>query len=130
MTPLTTPHTHYDLHIVRQVPYKCEIQKDWVPLPAIHFRVKGKEGIKLIDAINLCFGGLDGRDDLMFTQGGIGNSVSCRLYVCGFRGGDYIVAQSPTCLISSMGTAHGTNRDRYVQLISLRSARGLNGYHH
>ena len=84
--------------------------------------------MKSIDAINPRFDGPDGRDDLMFTQDGIGISVSCRLHVCGFRGGDSIVAQSPTCSISSMGTSHGANRDRYVQPISLPSAPGLNGY--
>ena len=105
-------------------------QKDWVPFPPIDFVVKGNKGMKLTDAMNPRFDGPDGRDDLMFTQDGIGNSVSCRLHVCGFRGGDSIVAQSPTCSISSMGTPQGTNRDRYVQLFSLRSARGLNRYHH
>ena len=74
--------------MARQAPYRCETwQKGWTPLPSIHFKVKGMEGVKLTDAMGQSsgFSELDDRDDLMFTGGGVGNSVSCRINVCGFR---------------------------------------------
>ena len=74
--------------MIEQVPYKSEIlQKGWTALPSIYFKVKGMEGVKLTDAMGQSsgFSELDDRDDLMFTGGGVGNSVSCRINVCGFR---------------------------------------------
>ena len=69
--------------MVPQVKYKCgNSQGDWNRLPDIHFRVKGMEGIKLTNAMSARFNGLDGRDDPMFTDVDVGNSVSCRIAVC------------------------------------------------
>ena len=118
MTPPTAPPTCCDLHIVEQVPYKCEIQKDWVPFPPIDFKVKGKKGMKLTDAMNLHFDGPDGRDDPMFTQEGIGNSILFRVQVRGFYGGNSVVTQSP-CFISLSDGPRAANRQQYVQLITL-----------
>ena len=81
---LQRPH----LHMVEQAPYQLQVlQKGWTPLPSIHFKVKGMEGVKLTDAMcqSSGFSELDDRDDPMFTGGGVGNSVSCRINVCGFR---------------------------------------------
>ena len=62
---------------MEQDPYHCEIsQKGWIPLPPIDFKDKGKEGIRLTDAMNLRFDGPDNRDDPMFEDGNIGNSVT------------------------------------------------------
>lgn len=73
------------LHMVEQVPYQCKSsQKGWTPLPSIDFKVKGVEGIKLTDAMNLCFDGPDDRDEKMFTDDRVGNSVLCRIDVRGF----------------------------------------------
>jgi len=77
----TRPH----LHKVEQDPYESEnLQKDWTPLPPIEFKVNGVEGMSLTDAMNRHFDGLDGRDDPMFTDESIRNSVSCRIDVRGF----------------------------------------------
>lgn len=75
-----------ELRIVPQDKYKCaNSQGDWNRIPDIHFRVKGTEGIKLTDAMNIHFDGPDGRDDPMFTDDNVGNSVSCRIAFQGCR---------------------------------------------
>ena len=56
-------------------------QKEWIRLPDIDFRVGGVEGIRLTDAKDTYFDGPDDRDDLVFTGGDVGNSVSCRINV-------------------------------------------------
>ena len=98
---------------MQQVPYETKsMQKDWTPFPPIGFKVRGREGMKLIDAMNLYFDGPDGRDDLMFTRDGIGNCITCRIQVRGSCGGDSIITQSPF-LISLRDTPRATNQDRY-----------------
>ena len=73
------------LRKIAQDPYKCEnLQKGWTPLEPIDFTVNGKEGMRLADAMSRRFCGLDGRDDYMFGNGGLGTSVSCRIHVRGF----------------------------------------------
>ena len=74
--------------MVEQIPYKPEnVQKGWTALPSIYFKVKGMGGVKLTDAMGQSsgFSDLDDRDDPMFTSGGVGSSVSCRINVCGFH---------------------------------------------
>ena len=72
--------THPHLRGVEQVPYESEnLQKDWTLLPPIEFKVEGVEGMNLADAMNLRFDGPDDRDDPMFTDESIGNSVSYRI---------------------------------------------------
>ena len=71
-----------DHHRVQLVPYQSgNSQNRWTRFPDIDVRVSGSAGIKLSDALNVYFDGPDGRDDLMFTNGAIGNSVLCRLSV-------------------------------------------------
>jgi len=82
---------------VEQDPYYCDTpQKGWIPLPPIDFKDKGKEGIKLTDAMNLRFDGPDGRDDPMFEDGDIGNSVTCRICVRGFCGSNLCFFSAPS----------------------------------
>ena len=61
-------------------------QKGWRPLPWVGFTIleEGRklEGINLEDALNQRYSHLDGRDDPMFEDESIGNSVSCRMEVC------------------------------------------------
>ena len=65
--------------------YKVTTAQDWQRLPSIEFTLHGEgvnlEGINLDNALNKDFRGLNGRDDAVFTDGSIGNSVSCRLEV-------------------------------------------------
>ena len=85
MSPPAVLRTRQDLRMVMQDPYKPDIvQKGWIPLPSVAFDVNGVEGIKLTDAMKPRFNGPDGRDELMFTDGHVGNSVSCRIQVRGF----------------------------------------------
>ena len=73
---------HDNLHAVLQIKYKCEnIQEYWKPFPPMPFTVQGREGINLVDALNMGWAGLDGRDDAVFTQSGVGNSISLRMKV-------------------------------------------------
>lgn len=82
MVPLAILPTLPHLCIVEQVPYQCKAaQKVWTLLKTIDFRIKGVEGMKLTDAMGLHFDGLDGRDDDMFENEGVGTSVSCRIHV-------------------------------------------------
>ena len=84
MVPVNPLSTRPDLRLVEQNPYKCgNEQRDWESLASIDFRVLGVEGIRLTDAMNLRFSDLDGRDDPMFEDETIGNSVSCRIGVRG-----------------------------------------------
>ena len=126
MAPVAYLPTRPDLRLMKQNTYRCgNEQKDWKPLPTIDFTVRGKEGICLTDAANLHFSDLDGRDDLMFRDTGIGNSVSCRIEVrghfpIGFR--CCLVIHSISSwdivrVVSSWG--------RCVEWISLRYARGV-----
>ena len=86
MGPPAILFTRPRLRIVEQRPYQCKTsQKGCARLPSIYFKVEGLEGMKLTDAMNLLFNGPDDRDDLMFTNGGVGNSVSCRIDVRGFH---------------------------------------------
>ena len=88
---------------MEQVPYHCKTQqKGWTPLPSIDFRVQGRDGMNLTDALNVRFDGPDGRDDLMFTHDSIGNSVSCRMEVRGFCDRTFIVTQSFTRLVQGI----------------------------
>jgi len=111
--------------MVEQFPYRCETQNGWNPLPSIDFKVRGKEGMNLTDAANIAeFDGPDYRDDLMFTHGGIGNSISCRIEVREFSDGTSIVTDSPR-LISSWDTPRA-NQGRCGELIFLHLVRGMN----
>ena len=74
--------------MVEQTVYQSQnVQKVWQPLPSNGFMVveggRRLEGINLQDALNLRYCHLDGRDDLMFEDESIGNSISCRMEVCG-----------------------------------------------
>ena len=90
MTPPTPLQTRPHLRKVEQISYKCgNVQKGWVTLPPISFKVGGVEGIKLTDAMNLRFNGPDDRDELMFTGGSVGKSISCRIQVRGFNDDDF-----------------------------------------
>ena len=91
MTPPIPLPTRPHFHIVEQVPYRCgTLQNGWTALhESIEFKVKGLEGINLIDAMNERFDGPDGRDDNMFTDDRIGNSISCRIEVRGFCDSDF-----------------------------------------
>ena len=72
---------HGDLRAVLQIKYQCKsVQKNWKPLPSIPFAVRGRDGINLEDALNMCFS-FDGRDDEMFTQDDVGNTISLRMEV-------------------------------------------------
>ena len=85
MAPVVSLPTRPDLRLVEQTMYRCgNEQKGWKPLPTIDFTVRGKEGIRLTDGANLHFSDLDGRDDPMFKDTGIGNSVSLEIEVCGY----------------------------------------------
>jgi len=82
---------------VEQDPYHCEIsQKGWIPLPPIVFKDKGKEGIRLTDAMNLHFDGPDDRDDPMFEDGNIGNSVTFRIRVREFCDSNLCCRSAPS----------------------------------
>lgn len=43
----------------------------WKPLPPVAFTVDGKEGINLVDALDMGFSHLDDHDDLIFVEDGI-----------------------------------------------------------
>ena len=66
------------------------------------------------------------RNNSVFTQGGVGEVISCRIHVRGFRGG-IIIAQSP-CLVRV--TNSKVQQTRCVQVIPLRSVPRSNKYHH
>ena len=84
MVPFNPLPTRPDLRLVEQTLYKCgNEQNGWQRLASIDFTVVGVEGIRLTDATNLHFSYLDGRDDPMFEDEIIGNSVSCRIEVRG-----------------------------------------------
>lgn len=84
-TPLSLP-SRPELRPVPQVEYKDRKPRGkWVKLPDIDFRVKGKDGINLIDAKNERFDGPDDRDDLMFMDGNVGSSISCRMIFEGYQ---------------------------------------------
>lgn len=84
-TPLTLPNRP-DLRLVHQIEYKSgSPQGKLQQLPDINFRVKGKEGINLMDAMNERFDGPDGRDDLMFTDGNVKGTVACRIIFEGYQ---------------------------------------------
>lgn len=51
----------------------------------VDFTVAGDPGIRLTDALNPHFSGLDGRDEPMFQYPSAGSSVSCRLNACHFH---------------------------------------------
>ena len=75
---------------MHQIEYKNgNSQGQWAKLPDIDFRVKGKDGINLPDAMNEHFDGPDGRDDLMFTDGNVGGSISCRTIVSTLHAGSF-----------------------------------------
>jgi len=72
--------------VVEQTAYKSpNTQNSWRPLPSIDFKVlegeRKLEGINLEDALNQYYSYLDGRDDFMFGDENIGNSISCRMEV-------------------------------------------------
>ena len=89
-TPPTILPTRPDLHIAEQILYNRDNPRGgWVPkFHSIDFTVYGREGIKLTDAMNLCFDGPDGRYHPMFTHESIGTSVSCRIEVRGISDSD------------------------------------------
>ena len=68
----------------------------WTPRPPIDFKVEGMKGLKLTDAMDLCFGGLDGHDDPIFVYDDVGDSITCRMDVRGFCD-----SRSHRCLIPS-----------------------------
>lgn len=103
---------------MEQIEYSCKAaQKDWETLPSIDFKVQGKEGIRLTDAMNTRFGGLEDRDLPMFEGEGTGNTVSCRLNVRGrYRVGfccRSTRSRSP-CSVSSWGTWEIPNQSWYA----------------
>ena len=74
--------TRPDLRAVHQTKYQPgSAQTRWNVLSPVDFIVGGKEGIRLIDAMNLNFSHLDARDDHMFVEECIGSSVSLRIGV-------------------------------------------------
>ena len=79
--------TRPDLLIVPQIKFEPGSVRTWKRLPPIEFAVSSEginlEGINLDDALNMHFNSLNGRDDAMFTDENIGNSVSCRMKVRG-----------------------------------------------
>ena len=81
--------------------------------------------MRLTDAIHLHLDGLDRRDDPMFTHRSIGNSVSCGLWVRGFRSSDSYRCLIPSS-ISSRGIMYAANRDRYGEQIPPRLAHEAN----
>ena len=60
--------------------------------------MKGREGIRLTDAMDPYFGGLDDRDDLMFAGDTVGTSVSCRNHVRVLYGGALYCRSTPLSL--------------------------------
>ena len=75
--------------MVPQVQYKPGNVQNWAKLPDIVFKVGGVHGIRLTEAMDAYFAGPDDRDQLMFTNGNFGSSVSCRITVCAPRGGKF-----------------------------------------
>lgn len=71
-----------DLLVVRQIKYGNP-GKIYTQLPDICFTVGNKEGIKLTDALDTSFNGLDSRDELMF-DGDTRSAISCRINFDGF----------------------------------------------
>jgi hypothetical protein len=73
---------------VRQKYYEVACKQNWDKLPDIVFTVGGMDGIRLTQAMDAYFPGPDGRDLLMFTNGKVGSSISCRINVCALCDGD------------------------------------------
>jgi len=77
--------TRPDFRVVSQVRFVADVVQNWRCLPPIEFEVlEGGvilEGISLKDALDMGYSRLDGRDDGMFTDESIGNSVSLRMDV-------------------------------------------------
>jgi len=108
---VSTPH----LRRVKQVTYQpLNSQRDWARLPPIYFLVKSIEGIKLADALNIRFDGLDGGDDpvFLFADISIGTSITCRIEVCDL-GDSHFHRYSTPHLISSWGSRGSPGEDRY-----------------
>ena len=106
---VSTPH----LRRVEQVTYQpLNTQRDWARLPPIYFLVKSREGIKLADALERRFDGLDGRDDPVFADPSIGSSFVCRIDVCD-PGDSNFHCYSTLHLISSRGSRGSPGQDRY-----------------
>jgi len=53
--------------VVPQLPYVCEnIQKNWTQKPLVCFSMRGRPGVKLLDALDGKFEGIDNGDDFPF----------------------------------------------------------------
>jgi hypothetical protein len=131
ITPLPT---RPDLCMVEHTVYQPQVvQKDQRHLPSIGFTVleEGRklEGINLEDALNQRYSHLDGRDDPMFEDESVGNSISCRMEVCKHSHNGFNRFSIPSQLvrfISSWDTVClGTRRDRYGYHVSPRFGLGL-----
>jgi hypothetical protein len=77
--PATTAVTRGSTHFITvpQTPYKSSNgQEDWEGFPSIEFG-----GIRLTDALNLTYPGLQGSEDAVLNYPGVGSSISCRINV-------------------------------------------------
>ena len=81
------------------------------------------EGINLEDALNRCLSHLDGRDELMFGDESIGNSISCRVQISGHRVSEYRVRQVRLAFFSALRQS----RTKYNEQISTRNYRKTHG---
>ena len=98
-----------DLRVVRQVAYQSGSSRDlWSKLPNIDFRVRGLEGIRLTDALNVHSDELDQRDDLMFATSDVGTAISCRILVCALYNSDFNCHS--VLAVSSKGFSRTINR--------------------
>ena len=66
--------------MVPQPPYECgNTQKNWDRKSSVYFSTKGRLGVKLLDAVNGKFEGIDNRDDFPFDEACRG--ITIRIHV-------------------------------------------------
>ncbi|KAF9785328.1 hypothetical protein BJ322DRAFT_1108780 [Thelephora terrestris] len=78
-TPSSPPRPSELRILVRQKKYEVPNKQKWDKLDDIVFTVRGRDGIELPQAMDTYFNGPDDRDLLMFTNGEVGSSISCRI---------------------------------------------------